>query len=171
MGLAWDLPAGGENPFSCQRSPSLAPAQLSPCTHLDGGWGSGSLCFSRGWDPAEPERVGPTGQDLESERGRGGRLLAQARGDLPSRLSQSCSPTVIVGWGLPPRPQLPDTVVRTKSSGQPASPRLCSSALTHVPFDHQGLHPLRLSEQRVLSGNYVSHGTRSSLLGVRPHPA
>lgn len=78
------------------------------------------------WDPAELERVGPTGQDLESERGTA--PGTGTRGDLPSRLSQSCSPTVIVGWGLPPRPQLPDTVVRTKSSGQPASLRLCSSA-------------------------------------------
>lgn len=57
-------------------------------------------------------------------------------GDLPSRLSQSCSPTVIVGQGLLPPPQPPDTLVWPNSSRQPASqsPGSVPEPLSHGPF-------------------------------------
>lgn len=120
------------------------PSPSGPRTHLKG-WnhspaqqpwrGARPLLLKEGaWDPAcdpaEPQKAGLIGQDLETKEGGG--LWHRRTRDLPGRLAQSQipEPTVIVGRGLPPQPphafweeQVGTDSDRAKSSGQPVRPR------------------------------------------------
>lgn len=125
LGSPWGSACLGTIPASSQGAPAPAWPLHPPGSTVQTWqcWGLEASASEAG-DPAELEQVGPIGQDLETARGVA--PGTHAHGDLPSRLSQSCSPTTNRYCWLgaatvttaAPRLRGRGSWGRTKSSGQ-----------------------------------------------------